>query len=207
MQHLRRFRWPITAGLVLLACGVCYWLWRPAPAAPPPAAAIVVYTPTPPPTAPPTPTPAPPPLIVYVSGAVAHPGVYALPPGARVADALAAAGGPSAEADLAQLNLARRVHDEEQIDVPRYGETPRPVPTPLLAAVTAPAGRTAGQVNINTASAAELDTLPGIGPGYAERIVAYRETNGPFQKIEDIQNVPGIGPATFERIRDLITVQ
>jgi competence protein ComEA len=82
-----------------------------------------------------------------------------------------------------------------------------PVPTPVLAAATPPPGSTAGKVNINTASAAELDALPGIGPGYAERIIAYREGNGPFEKIEDIQNVPGIGPATFERIRDMITVQ
>ena len=207
MGHLHRFRWAITAGLVVLAIGVCYLLWRPAPAEPPPVAAIIVFTPTPAPTARPTPSPSPPPLVVYVSGAVVRPGVYALPPDARVADALAAAGGATAEADLAQINLARRIHDEEQIHIPRQGEPTLPIPTPVLAVAKAPGGSTGGKVNINTASAAELDALPGIGPGYAERIVSYRESNGPFEKVEDIQNVPGIGPATFERIRGLITVE
>lgn len=206
MERLNRLRWAITAGLVILAVGACYLLWRPAPEEPPPAVAIVVYTPTPQPTTRPTPTPSPPPLVVYVSGAVVQPGVYALPPEARAADALAAAGGPTAAADLASINLARRIHDEEQIHIPYHGEAVPPAPTPLLAHTTVPPRAAAGLVNINTASAAELDTLPGIGPGYAERIIAYREAYGPFARVEDIQNVPGIGPATLERIRDLITV-
>ncbi len=206
MERLHRFRWLITAGLVLLTIGACYLLWRPAPPEPAPVAAIVVYTPTPPPSPTPAPTPAPPPIIVYVSGAVAHPGVYALPPDARVADALAAAGGPLDGADLAPVNLARRLRDEEQVHIPRPGETPLALPTPLLPAAATPGGGTAGLVNINAASAAELDSLPGIGPGYAQRIVEYRESHGPFATVEEIQNVPGIGPATFARIRDLITV-
>lgn len=206
MEHLHRFRWLITAGLVLLTIGACYLLWRPAPPEPAPVAAIVVYTPTAMPTATPAPTPTPPPIVVYVSGAVAHPGVYALPPNARVADALAAAGGPLDGADLTQVNLARRLVDEEQVHIPRPGETPLAAPTPLLRTTTAPASGASGPININTASAAELDALPGIGPGYAERIVAYRESHGPFATIEEIQNVPGIGPATFARIKDMITV-
>jgi competence protein ComEA len=205
MGHVQRFRWAITVGLVLLTIGGCYLLWRPAASEPPPAAAILVYTPTPAPTETPVPTATPPPLIVYVSGAVAQPGVYTLPPDARVADALSAAGGATAEADLAQINLARRIHDEEQIHIPRQGDPTLPAPAPTPAPAVASAGGSPGKVNINTASAAELDTLPGIGPGYAERIIAYREANGPFQHIEDIQNVPGIGPATFARIKGLIT--
>lgn len=206
MERLHRFRWSITVGLVLVTIGGCYLLWRPAAREPPPAAAILVYTPTPAPTATPVPTATPPPLIVYVSGAVAQPGVYTLPPGARVVDALSAAGGATAEADLAQVNLARRIYDEEQIHVPRQGDPTPPAPPPTPAPAAASSGGSPGKVNINTASAAELDTLPGIGPGYAARIVAYRETNGPFQRSEEIQNVPGIGPATFARIKDLITV-
>jgi competence protein ComEA len=149
----------------------------------------------------------PPPIVVYVSGAVLRPGVYALPQGARVADALVAAGGATGEADLTRINLARRVRDEEQVHIPQPGETPLLVPTPLLPTTVTPAeGGAVGPININTASAAQLDGLPGIGPGYAQRIVEYRESHGPFARTEEIQNVPGIGPATFDKIKDLITV-
>jgi competence protein ComEA len=129
--------------------------------------------------------------------------VYTLPASARVADALAAAGGATPEADLVRLNLARRLHDEEQIHVPRKGE---PTFTPPTVASFSSNGGSTGKVNINTASVVELDALPGIGPGYAQRIVDYREQHGPFRTIEDLQKVPGIGPATFARIRDRITV-
>ncbi|MGB9723617.1 MAG: ComEA family DNA-binding protein, partial [Chloroflexia bacterium] len=172
----------------------------------PPAAAVIVYTPTPLPTDLPRPTATPPPIVVYVSGAVRHPGVYALPAGARLADAVAAAGGADPQADLDQINLARRLQDEEHVHIPRRGETPRPEPTSPPAGVT-PSGASGGKVNINTAGLEELDRLPGIGPGYAQRIIEYRQAHGPFASIEEIQNVPGIGPATFARIRDLITVQ
>jgi competence protein ComEA len=204
MERWLRFRWAITVVLVLLTAAVCYLLWRPAPPAPP-AAAVVVYTPTAPPTETPAPTATPRPLVVYVSGAVVQPGVYALAPDARVADTLAAAGGATAQADLARINLARRVRDEEQIHVPHRGEPTFVAPTPIVVPATPSAEGASGKVNINTAAVAELDTLPGIGPGYAERIVAYRESHGPFDTVEDIQDVPGIGPALFSRIKDLIT--
>jgi competence protein ComEA len=132
--------------------------------------------------------------------------VYALPAGARLADALAAAGGAGPQADLETINLARRLQDEEHVHIPRRGETPRPEPTPLPVGAT-PSAPSGGKVNINTAGLAELDSLPGIGPGYAQRIIEYRQAHGPFSSIEELQNVPGIGPATFARIRDLITVQ
>jgi len=206
LERLRRFRWPLTVVLILAAFAGAWRLWRPAAEPPPAPRPILVYTPTPAPTPLPPPTPTPAPVVVYVSGAVAHPGVYTLPAGARVADALQAAGGATAEADLAQLNLARRVRDEEQIHVPRPGETPPPASNAPPAAST-PSGAAAGKVNINSAGLAELDSLPGIGPGYAQRIIDYRTSHGPFRSVEEIQNVPGIGPSTFARIREFITVE
>jgi len=139
---------------------------------------------------------------VYVVGAVLNPGVYFLPQGSRVEDALEAAGGSTEEADLAWVNLAKRVYDEEQIYVPRLGEENPPLPPPSGSS----GGQAGGKININTASAAELETLPGIGPVLAQRVVDYREANGPFAAIEDIKNVRGIGEATFEEIKELIFV-
>lgn len=203
MEYLRRHRWAVLLALALAAALGLYLLWKPAPAAPPPISAIVVYTPTAPPTPPPTATPTPAPIVVYVSGAVLRPGVYALPGGARVADALEAAGGALPEADLVPVNLARRLRDEEQVHIPRQGEA-TPALSTLLGPPESSPGTHAGKVNLNTATLAELDGLPGIGPGYAQRIIDYRESHGPFSSIEEIQNVPGIGPATFARIKDLI---
>ncbi len=207
MEQVQRYRWVVTVGLVLLAGVAGRLLGRPAAPAPPPISAVVVYTPTPPPTETPPPTPTPPPIVVYLCGAVAYPGVYALPAGARVVDALQAAGGADEGADLSQVNLARRLRDEEQIYIPCQGEPTRAVPVAVLPPAQASATPQPGKVNINTAGLAELDTLPGIGPGYAQRIVDYRESHGPFRTTEEIQNVPGIGPATYARIKDLITVQ
>lgn len=199
MDRWRRLWWIALPVLLLAGLGLSRVQAGTRPATPSPRP-IVVLTPTPEPSPTPSPTATPTPLVVYVSGAVAHPGVYTLPAGARVADALAAAGGATAEADLVHLNLARRVRDEEQVHVPRKGEPTLPTEVP-------PSGNASpGKVNINTAGVAELDALPGIGPGYAQRIVAYREQHGPFRTIEELQKVPGIGPATFARIRDLITV-
>lgn len=206
MEYLRRYRWILAAALVALALVGVYLLWQPSPPSPPPLAAVVVYTPTPRPTDAPTFTPTLPPVVVYVSGAVQRPGVYTLPAGARLADALAAAGGASDQADLLLVNLARRLHDEEHIHIPRQGEATPALPLPGVAPVEdTPRPATSGKINLNTATLAELDSLPGIGPGYAQRIIDYRESHGPFRSIEEIQNVPGIGAATFARIKDLIT--
>lgn len=135
-------------------------------------------------------------LLVHVLGAVVRPGLVELAPGARVIDAVAAAGGLAADADPAGVNLARAVTDGEQLMVPRVGEVP----------VTDAAGAANGLVNLNTADAAALEELPRIGPALAERIVAWRETNGAFSSVDDLRNVSGIGEKVFAGLRDLVTV-
>lgn len=148
------------------------------------------------------PVPTDKPIVVHVTGAVPRPGVYALPQGARIQDAISAAGGFLAEADKANINLAQMLEDGEKIDI-AYIEGASPVlATPLPEVVAT----TTELIDINTASIAELDTLPGIGPTTAQRIIDYRTQNGPFLNIEDIINVSGIGPASYERFKDLITV-
>ncbi len=146
-------------------------------------------------------TPTPLPLRVYISGAVQKPDVYALPPHSIVKDVLIAAGGPAQDADLDRINLAMPLADGQQIYVPRVGEEELPV------APVSNQSALAGKVDINRADQAGLETLPGIGPSTAQRIIDYRQENGPFAQIEDIKNVSGIGPATFEKIRALITTK
>ena len=158
----------------------------------------------PPPTAAPTLPPTLAPVRVYVSGAVATPGVYTLPPRSLVDDAIKAAGGATADADLEKINLAQEVRDQQQIVVPRKGEAAPQQPTPGPGGAGTPGAQ---KVNINTATLAELDTLPKIGPTTAQRIIDYRTQNGPFKKIEDLKNVSGIGDATFGGLKDLITVE
>jgi competence protein ComEA len=145
----------------------------------------------------PTATVPPTTIEVYVTGAIKKPDVYALPIGSIVKDLIAAAGGATAEADLEAINLAQRLTDQAHIHVPRKGEA---VPTPISGSVPG------ALININTADATQLDTLPGIGPSTAQGIIEFRTSNGPFKKIEDIKNVPRIGDALFEKIKDMITV-
>jgi competence protein ComEA len=158
----------------------------------------------------PMPTAPDPYLRVYINGAVQNPGVYSVAPGDRLVDALSAAGGATAKADLTSINLAQRVRDEAYYYLPRAGETPPPVavwpadpgpPDPLSAA---PPGN--GLIDLNAASADTLATLPGIGPVKARAIVAYRDQNGPFASILEIIQVSGIGPSNYEAIQDLIAV-
>jgi competence protein ComEA len=147
------------------------------------------------------------PIRVHVVGAIRQPGVYALPPGSRWLEAVEAAGGLTTDADAESVNLADHVVDGQQIRIPQIGLAVPPSPTPSnlrSGSVVLPAA--GGRVNINTASAQELDTLPGIGPTYAARIIAYREEHGPFQDPADVMQVKGIGPACYEGMRDLITV-
>lgn len=186
--------------LNLIALGAMFFaLRRPAS----PGVEIVLPTPGPPPTAVPTPTPAP--LVVYVSGAVVQPDVYALPPGSLVKQAIAAAGGFLPDADRARVNLAQSLQDGQQIHVPRVGEASIPLLSSGGGASTGTSPK--GLVNINTASQTELESLPGIGPALAQRIIDYRQANGPFERIEDIKRVRGIGDATFEGLREYITVR
>jgi competence protein ComEA len=154
---------------------------------------------------PPAPTATAGPIQVYVSGAVSKPDVYVLPQEAIVRDALNAAGGALSDADLNGINLAARLRDGDQVYVPKIGE-PINVPTGASSGGSENVPANSGPININTATAAELETLPEIGPAIAQRIIDYREANGPFATIEAIQNVSGIGPATFDAIKDLITV-
>jgi competence protein ComEA len=194
-QWLERYRSMLFATLVvLLTTGVILLQLRQPSRSP-----IVVTTATPLPTLEATPTAQL--LRVYVSGAVQTPDVYELLPDSIVKDALLAAGGPANEADLDRINLAAPVADGQQIYVPHLGEEALPVQPP--AAQSAPDGK----VHLNTADLATIETLPGIGPSLAQRILDYRQAHGPFERIEDITEVSGIGPATFERIRDLITTE
>jgi competence protein ComEA len=151
----------------------------------------------------PSATPLPELAIVYISGAVQHPDVYQVPAAARVKDVVMAAGGLAEDAATDQVNLAEHIVDAQHIHIPRQGETsPDPAPT----GESATADHQDGPLNINTASAADLDGLPGIGQSIAQRIVEYRTANGPFQSAEDLQKVKGIGPALFAKIASLITV-
>lgn len=143
---------------------------------------------------------------VYISGAVQDPGVYPLRPGDRLVDALDAAGGAIEGADLNRVNLALRVQDEGYYYIPQEGETPPLAATDTSAVAAGAPPVDGGLVNLNTASADVLSTLPGIGPVKAQAIVSYRQQNGPFASIEEITAVTGIGAGTYEKIRDLVAV-
>lgn len=188
----------LLAGIIigLLSAGVILLVSRP-----PQGAAILLRPP-----------PTQVPLIVYVTGAVSEPGVYSLPINSRVEDAIQKAGGMTEEANSNAVNLATTLQDGLQIHVPLKSE-----PAILGSGVTSSSEREEGgekqtgsttisyPININTASQAELENLPGIGPVTAQKIIEYRQENE-FLIIEDLQKVSGIGPATFEKLKELITV-
>ena len=135
------------------------------------------------------------PIFVHVLGEVARPGLYELSEGDRVVDAVAAAGGMTDAADPAGVNLARLLSDGEQLAVPAVGEV----------VASAPGIVADGRVDLNTADAAALDTLPRIGPAMAQRIIEWRESNGPITSVDDLLAVSGIGTKTVEALRPLVT--
>lgn len=176
----------LAAVAVLVLAGlVAWWSWpRPEPVAVPVEAAVSEAGPAAM-------------LVVSVAGKVRRPGLVEVPPGSRVADALAAAGGVADPADLGMLNLARKVVDGELIIVgPATAGTGTGGPG---------AGHTA-PVNLNAATVAELDGLPGVGPVLAQRIVDHRDAEGPFASIEELRQVDGIGAARFADLKDRVTV-
>ncbi len=135
-------------------------------------------------------------IVVAVSGQVHRPGLVRLPAGSRVADAIEAAGGALPDTDLATLNLARKVADGELIVV---GPAASAIPG-------AAAGGAGGVLNLNTATPEQLQTLPGVGPVLALRIIEYRDRNGGFRSVEDLRKVTGIGDARFAELKSLVTV-
>lgn len=160
--------------------------------------------------------PAPPTeLAVHVAGAVKKSGVYRLPPNSRVDDAIRQAGGATANADLDALNLAEPIADGQKIYVPRKGETPPPTVAASTSTPRAPATprteKTAPTVrfpiDLNTATAEQLEAIPGIGPVLAQRIIDYRRANGRFNSVDELLEVSGIGPKRLENMRPYVTVK
>jgi len=187
-----RYRALLAAGLVgaVVVSLAVLFVRRPEPPR------IVVQQPAARPTASP---PVPSQLVVHLSGEVIAPGIYRLPVGARIDDALKAAGGPTTYGDVHRLNLAARLADGQQIVVPKRID-------PVLATFTDAPTQPPARVNVNTATVAELDRLPGVGPVTAQRIVAFREQNGPFSKVEQLRHANLVSAATYEKIKDLIGI-
>jgi competence protein ComEA len=151
--------------------------------------------------------------MVYVCGAVRRPGVVRLPEGARVADAIDLAGGATGRAELSAVNLAAKVVDGQQIVVPERGAVAAPAAATPAAASAGSAGAGGAApaapgalVNINTASLQELESLSGVGPSTAQKIIDYRTANGGFSSIEQLMEVPGIGDAKFAAVKDSVTI-
>ncbi|MDD7204634.1 MAG: helix-hairpin-helix domain-containing protein [Coriobacteriales bacterium] len=144
---------------------------------------------------------------VDVEGAVASPGLYLVSADARVNDAVAAAGGMTSDADRQRVNLAQKVEDGMQVYVPSREEAPAATGTTTTGAGQASSsGASKGKVNLNTASAEELQTLSGIGPSLSQRIIDYRQANGPFKSVDDLRKVSGIGDTRFKNLKDLVCV-
>lgn len=203
-----------SAVAVLIVCGGAYWLVRTPP--PPSEAALprveaagspVSTLPVPIATAPHVSTAPTSGLTVHVAGSVLTPGVYKLASGARVYEAIDRAGGIAGDADVDTLNLAAPLADGSRIYVPAVGEE---VSAAALIDVPFVEGAVdaviVGPVNVNQATAADLDGLPGVGPATSTAIITERQRNGPFLSVDDLERVPGIGPAKLASIRDLVTV-
>ena len=152
-------------------------------------------------------------VTVHVAGAVRRPGLYRLAAGSRIDDALRRAGGPRARADLTAVNLATKLEDGRQVIVPErgFGAAPAgaasaPGSGPGSAAAGGAGSAAAPPVNLNTATLEQLDTLDGVGPGIAQRIIDYREQHGGFRNVDELGEVPGIGDKRMATLRPLVTV-
>jgi competence protein ComEA len=150
-------------------------------------------------------------VYVHVDGAVQLPGVYGLPGGARVFDAIDAAGGRSEDADLRELNLAARVADGQKLVIPSRAQptdtTEAPPSASSANASSGPATAASARISLNTASQRVLETLPGVGPVTASRIIEYRQANGPFTRVEQLREARLVNATTFERIRGLVSTE
>jgi competence protein ComEA len=201
----RRSAWlatAIAAAAVILAVGY-FKVRAPAQIAPPASSGTSVGSLPPSPSASPTPTNEM--VFVHVAGAVRRPGLYELPAGARVADAVRAAGGARPAADLDALNLAEPLVDGYKVEVLGRGELARAAP-PVAAPSAGGSPTPAALVDINTADQAALETIPGIGPVKAAAILTLREEIGSFETVEQLLDVDGIGPATLESMRPYVAV-
>lgn len=212
--------------LLLIAAGGAGVFYLRQPASPPleiRAAVAVTATVAPTPVPVPSPSPTPSPVRVYVTGAVVNADVYFLPAGSIIKDAITAAGGFTPDADPERINQALELQDQQQIHVPRQGDDNPPPPVQggvsqselssqqgsgdSRAPVKSSGAVPGGLINLNTATLEQLDSLPGIGPAIAQRIIDYREKAGGFKAVEEITEVSGIGDATLTKIKDLITLQ
>lgn len=176
--------------------GVTLWWRRPAP---PP---VAIYAPPTPAVPTPQPTATPASVVIFISGAVQEAGVYELPEGARIVDALARAGGFALDANVNTINQAAPLHDGDQVFVPTLVEEPA-APTPGVSSSAPAASSAGGLINVNSAGPAELEQLPGIGPSLAQAII----DNRPYGLVDELDRVPGIGPATLEKLRPYVTVE
>jgi competence protein ComEA len=146
------------------------------------------------------------PVVVQVAGEVRRPGVYRLSAGQRVQDAVRMAGGLTARADLAGVNLAAKAEDGRQVNVPAHGAATAAVPAGGAGAGAAPGAAPSAPINLNTATAEQLDQLDGVGPATAQKILAYRQEHGGFRSVSELDRVPGIGPARMAALKDRVTV-
>jgi competence protein ComEA len=143
--------------------------------------------------------------IVHVAGAVRHPGVYRMRPGSRIDDAVQRAGGPTRRADLGAVNLAAKVDDGRQVLVPERGRAAPAAASTPAAATGGAAGVPVQPIDLNSATIEQLDTLPGVGPATAEKILAFREERGGFANVEELGQVPGIGDKRLATLKELVT--
>ena len=192
----------IVVGAAVVLVGVAGALWLLRPPDDPPEAALPYASTTVAPA--PTATTGPEVLVVHVAGAVRAPGLHELPPGSRVADAIDAAGGLTGAADAARINLAAPLVDGERVYVLAVGEQE---PAVAVGGAPGPAGTApSGPIDLNTADAESLDSLPGVGPATAAAIIQHRTEVGLFTSVDQLLDVPGIGEAKLEALRDLVTV-